>query len=297
MKSFRGMFTARRQVAAAMVLAAGAVGGVTLSAGGGVAGASGTANLSVTQAVSNGTGSGNTIVTDSIHNSGPSTATNVVETALLKVNGGSVSYLTGNAQCEQLPAPSGWTFMFDCQLASLASGHTWSPKFSLTSTNGAPFTRFVSVGEGGPGDPSLANNASTMNSYFGSRADLALSQAATAGASAGKVTVTDSVVNHGPWTASNLQNVIEINSPAFSGVLAASNISAACQFIPPASGYNAAVSCTTASLAPGKTWTLTFSYSGGAGASLVQKGSVTALSPADPATANNTATTTTSYHA
>ena len=88
----------------------------------------------------------------------------------------------------------------------------WSPKFSLTSADGAAFTRIVSVGEGAPGDPSFANNSSTLNSYFGDRADLALRQSATAGASAGKVTITDSTVNHGPWTANSLQNVIEINS-------------------------------------------------------------------------------------
>ena len=105
----------------------------------------------------------------------------------------------------------------------------------------------MSVGEGGPGDPSLANNSSTIHSFFGSRADLSLAQSATAGASAGKVTVTDSIRNNGPWTANHLQQVLEIKSPTFKKVTASSNLpGASCLFIPPASGYNAAVSCTKA---------------------------------------------------
>jgi len=246
--------------------------------------------------VSNGTGSGNTTVTDHIHNAGPSTATNLVEVALLKDTGAATSYFnTTGGTCQQEPAPSGWNFMFTCQLASLASGHTWEPKFSLTSTNGAPFTRFLSVGESGPGDPTLSNNSSTLNSFFGSEADLSLRETATAGASTGKVTVTNTTTNQGPWTANSLQFVAEINSPGFSSVFAASNLGGSCQFIPPASGFNAAVACTTASLTPGQTWTETFSYTGSGGESLVQRGTVTANNPTDPAITNNTANITTKY--
>jgi hypothetical protein len=289
---------AKRQLAAVAVVGVGAVTGIAMSGGSTAANAAGTANLSVSQTVSNGPAANKTIVTDHIHNAGPSTATNVVATALLKTNGGAVSYTTSNATCEQQPAPSGWSFMFTCQLPTLASGHTWEPKFTLMSTQGAPFTRFLSVGEGGPGDPSLANNSSTLNSFFGSEADLALSQSATAGSSAGKVTITDSARNKGPWTANHLQEVLEIKSPTFKSVLASSNLpGASCLFIPPASGFNAAVSCTLGSLNPGALWKLTFSYTGGAGGSLLQKGSISAISPSDPVPGNNAATTTTSYHA
>lgn len=297
MKRISAIITAKRQLAAAVVVGLATATAITTAGGSSRAEAGGTADLSVSQVVSNGTGSGNTTIVDHIHNEGPSTATEVVATALLKTSGGSVSYTTSNATCEQQPAPSGWTFMFTCQLASLKSGHTWIPKFSLTSSNGAPFTRFVSAGENGPGDPSLANNSSTLNSYFGSRADLSLSQKATAGSSAGKVTITNSIRNAGPWTANNLQQVIEINSPTFSGVGASSNLSgASCLFIPPASGFNAAVSCTIGSLDPGGLWKLTFDYTGGPGGSLVQDGTITAASPTDPVPGNNTATTTASYH-
>jgi hypothetical protein len=296
-KNIDAIMSAKRRLAAAVVVALTTAAAVTIVSGSTVADAAESADLSVSQVVSNGTGSGNTTVTDHIHNAGPSTATEVVATALLKTGGGAVSYTTSNATCEQQPAPSGWSFMFTCQLASLKSGHTWVPKFSLTSTNGAPFTRFVSAGENSPGDPSLANNSSTLNSYFGSRSDLSLTQKATAGSSAGKVTITNSIRNAGPWTADNLQLVAEINSPTFSGVGATSNLSgASCQFIPPASGFNSAVSCTIGSLDPGGLWKLTFSYAGGAGGSLVQQGTITAASPTDPVPSNNTATTTTSYH-
>jgi Domain of unknown function DUF11 len=289
----------KRRFAAMMAAIAGlgVVTGIAITGGSTVAGASGTADLSARQVVSNGTGSTSTTVTDHIHNAGPSTATSIVATALLKTAGGSVSYTTSNATCEQQPAPSGWSFMFTCQLASLQPGHTWIPKFTLTSTQGAPFTRFLSVGENGPGDPSLANNSSTLNSYFGAEADLSLSQIATAGSSSGKVTITDSIRNKGPWTADNLQQVIEINSPTFGGVIASSIPSgASCQFIPPAAGFNAAASCTFNALAPGKLWKLTFAYTGGAGGSLVQQGTISAGSPGDPVATNNTATISTHYH-
>jgi hypothetical protein len=288
---------AKRPLAAMAIAGLGALAGLTMSGTSGVASAAGTADLSVSQAVSNGTTPNSTTVTDHIHNAGPSTATDVVATALLKTNGGAASYLTSNATCAQQPAPSGWTFMFTCQLATLQSGHTWTPKFNLTSTKGAPFVRFLSVGAGGPRDPSLANNSSTLNSYFGSEADLSLAQSATAGSSAGKVTITDSIRNRGPWTADHLQQVLEINSATFRTVTAASNLpGAACLFIPPASGFNAAVSCTLGSLTPGGVWRLTFAYAGGPGGSLVQQGAISAVSPSDPISSNNTATTTTSYH-
>jgi hypothetical protein len=288
--------TAKRGVAAMIALGLGAVIGPAVSGGTSVANAAGTADLSVSQVVSNGTGPGNTTVTDHIRNIGPSTATNIVATALLRTSGGSVSYSTSNATCEQQPAPSGWSFMFTCQLASLQSGHTWLPKFSLTSTDGAPFTRFLSAGENGPGDPNFGNNSSTLNSFFGQRADLSLTQSATAGTSAGKVTIIDSTRNNGPWTATNLQLVTEINSPSFSSVGASSNIpGASCNFITPASGFNVAVACTLGSVNPGKVWKITFAFTGGPGGSLQQQGSVTG-SPSDPVSGNNSATTNTSYH-
>jgi hypothetical protein len=299
MTKIKGLTGTKRHLAAivAAVAGVGAVACFAITGGSTGAGAAGTADLSASQVVSNGTGPTSTTVTDHIHNAGPSTATTVVATALIKTAGGSVSYTTSNATCEQQPAPSGWSFMFTCQLASLQPGHTWVPKFTLTSTQGAPFTRFVSVGENGPGDPSLANNSSTLNSWFGAEADLSLGQSATAGTSSGKVTITDSIRNKGPWTAQNLQQVIEINSPTFESVGASSNLpGASCSFIPPAAGFTTAASCTIGSLTPGHLWKLTFAYTGGPGGSLVQQGSISAGSPSDPVSTNNTATTTTQYH-
>ena len=133
MKKMSAMTKTKRGLAAVAVAGLGAAAGMAMIGGNAVASAGPTANLSVSQAVSNGSAANRTTVTDHIYNGGPSTAVNVVATALLKTNGGAVSYLTSNATCEQQPAPSGWSFMFTCQLASLPSGHTWQPKFTLTS--------------------------------------------------------------------------------------------------------------------------------------------------------------------
>jgi len=64
---------------------------------------------------------------------------------------------------------------------------------------------------------------------------------------------------------------------------------------PPASGFNVAASCTTNSLGLLKNWKVTLSYTGTPGGSLEQVGNITAGSPADPNTANDSATTNTNY--
>ena len=94
MKNIAAIMFAKRRLAAAAVVGLATAGAVTIAGGSTVASAAGTADLSVSQVVSNGTGPGNTTVTDHIHNAGPSTATEIVATALLKISGGSVSYTT-----------------------------------------------------------------------------------------------------------------------------------------------------------------------------------------------------------
>jgi hypothetical protein len=186
--------------------------------------------------------------------------------------------------------------MFNCQTSSLAAGSNWTLTETYSGTAGVAFTSFGSVGENNPGDPSLSNNSSTLKTYFGPAADLKLTQAVTPGTSSGTVTITDTAKNLGPWTANTLQLVIEMNSPGFSNVGASSNLPASCQFIPPASGFNVAASCTTTnSLAPLKNWKITLTYSGTPGGSLEQVGNVTANNPPDPHTANDSATTNTNY--
>ena len=261
------------------------------------AAAAGTADLSVSQVVSNGTGSGNTTVTDHIHNAGPSTATDVVATALLKTSGGSVSYTTSNATCEQQPAPSGWTFMFTCQLALAEVRAHLDPQVQPDEQQRGSVHPFRERRRKRPRRPFPGQQ------LFHPQQLLRVASGPFAVAEGYRRLVGrqghhhDSIRNAGPWTANNLQQVIEINSPTFSGVGASSNLSgASCLFIPPASGFNAAVSCTIGSLVPGGLWKLTFDYTGGPGGSLVQQGTITAASPTDPVPGNNTASTTASYH-
>jgi hypothetical protein len=252
------------------------------------------ADLSVVQHVSDGMGAGETTVTDHIHNAGPATATAIVTVALIRTTSARLSYIESGPTCQQEAAPSGWSYLFTCHRASLDSGSTWSPTLTMSGTIGATLTRFLSVGDSSPADPDLSNNSSTLNTYIGNVADVELSQTHTAGASPGKVTVTDTVKNRGPWTANGLQLVGEIKSAALRTVHA-SGTGTTCQIIPAAKGYTKAISCTTDSLTPRHKWLVTLSYTGTAGKALVQKGSVSANNPTDPRAANNTSKTSTHY--
>jgi hypothetical protein len=151
------------------------------------------------------------------------------------------------------------------------------------------------VGELSPADPTWSNNTSTKSSYYGPRADLALAETAAPGTASGKAKAVSTVTNHGPNTANALQMIVEIKSSGYHSVAATGNISTSCQFIPPATGYNRAVSCVTNSLGTGKQWIVTFNYTGTAGTSLTIKTSVSANSPPDPVTTNNSRTKSTTY--
>jgi Domain of unknown function DUF11 len=288
--------TTPRLVAVCVLSLAALSGAVSqLSAAGASAPAS--ANLSVAQSVSNGAAKNQTIITEHVHNAGPSTATNVETVALVKTNSHGLTYFVSSGSCAVEPAPPSWTDSFTCVEPSIRSGSTWEPKITITGTQGATLTQFLSVGAHSPADPSLANNSSTLNTYVGSEADLGLSQAVTAGKTAGNVTVTATVRNHGPWTANALQYVGEIKSAGFSSVHASGPGGSSCQFIPAAAGYNKAIACTFAAVAPGKPWVTKLAFTGKAKSGLVLKGSISANNPADPARANNTASTSTRYKA
>jgi hypothetical protein len=287
----------RRRVVAAAALMAGTLLAGLLDASSAGASAAGSANLSLQQTPSNGASSGSTVDKVVVHNAGPDTANALDVTILVKTKSSLGLGLTSNlsTSCQQQPAPTGWTFLFNCQTSSLSAGSNWTLTETYSGTAGVAFTSFQSVGENNPGDPSLKNNSSTLKTYFGPAADLKLAQAVTPGTSSGAVTITDTAKNLGPWTANSLALVIEVNSPGFSNVEASSNLPTSCQFIPPASGFNVAASCTTSSLAPLKNWKVTLSYNGTPGGALEQVGNVTANNPPDPNSANSSATTNTNY--
>jgi hypothetical protein len=288
-------------VVALVSTAAIVVGGLTTIGSPGAT-AAGTNDLVLKQTTSNGAASGETVVTVKVSNPGSETASKPVLTALISTPSTGLGIVPTSASpstsCPVQRQPSGYQAMFTCQTASIAAGGTWTVVFKFTGTAGKAFTSFMSVGEVSPSDTNMANNATTLNSYFGPAADLQLAQATVPNVTSGRAVIRSTTTNKGPWTANNLQVVAEVKAPNFSAVNASSNQNGvSCQFIPPAAGYDHAFACTLGSLAPGAAWTLTFTHTGTAGTSLQQVTQVTAASPSDPVTSNNNATTNTSYHA
>ena len=281
------------RVAAAALVVAGSVTAVVVPSGAALAAA--TADLSVSQRISGGSVSGQTIDTVTVHNAGPATATNVNITSLLTTASSGLYIRSNTGTCQLAPPPSGYTLLATCQMGSIASGHRVKEVFTLSGEAGVAFTNFVTVGAASPADPKWSNNAGTKSSWYGPRADLALTGTAKPGTTSGTAKVVSTVTNRGPSTANALQMIVEIKSPGYSSVLAAGNLAGSCQFIPPASGYDQAVSCVVDALGSGKQWVETFAYTGTAGTSLIVDTSVSANNPTDPVSSNNSNTKSTTY--
>lgn len=261
-----------------------------------------TADLSVTQAISGSSTSGTTVDTVSIKNPSGSSVSTVILNQFLTTTSTSnilsVPSAPSGTHCTTTPAPSGITVVATCVIPSIAANSTATVKINASGTVGAPFTMLVAIGAAGLSDSNVANNKSTVSSWYGPRAELVSTSSVVAGTTAGTVTVKENAKNNGPNTANALQMVIEIKSAGFSSVIATGNVSGgSCQFIPPATGYNAAVSCVISSLATGKTWTESLAFKGTKGTSLQVDTSVSANNPADPVPTNNKNSRTTTYHA
>jgi Domain of unknown function DUF11 len=264
-------------------------GGAVLVAGSASAGS--TADLAMSQSISGSSTSGHTVDTVTIHNKGSASASNVNLVTLLKSTSSHWSGFGSAGVCEAFKAPSGYLGMVSCQVGTMKSGATVKEVLTWSGTAGTAFSVFATVSDFGPADPVASNNTSTISSYFGPRANLVLTNSAKTGTKAGTATVTSTVVNHGPNNASALQMVIEIKGAGYKSV----HTSGTCQFIPAASGFAQAASCTLPSLKTGAKWTMTFSYTGTAGASLSVATTATAQSPSDPVTSNNSGTVSTKY--
>jgi hypothetical protein len=245
------------------------------------------ADVSVKQHISGGSSNGQTVDTLTIHNAGPSTANNVNLTMLQKSSSNFILTSVNHGTCETEPPPSGYLGLSTCQFGALASGATVVETVKFTGQTGKAFSNYATVGVSSPVDLKLTNNSNTVSTYFGPRADLALSGTAKPGTKAGTAKAVTTVVNHGPNTATALQLIVEIKSTGWKGVSVSATPLSSCQTIPPASGYNGAVSCVTDSLGTGKKWVLTFSYTGKKGAALTMKTTTSANTPADPKLSNN----------
>jgi hypothetical protein len=288
---------ARRHVRSILVavLVLGALVPVLLQSGS--ARAAGSADLSVKQAFSGSSTSGKTVDTITIHNFGPDTATNINYSKFLATTSSVVTVTSNVGVCEFMPPPSSDWKLFDaCQVGTLAAGGNIVVTATWGGTAGVAFTSTVTVG-GSTVDPKNSNNISTASSWYGPRADLRLSQTASVGTTAGKAKFVHTIVNRGPNTAHALQLVIEVKvSGTFSAGYSATPLSS-CQTIPPATGFNHAFACTTNTLATGAKWVLTGTYTGPAGGSVSVKATVSANSPADPVSSNNSGTVATTFHA
>jgi hypothetical protein len=258
--------------------------------------AAGTADLSVRQAFSGSSTSGKTVDTVTIHNAGPDTATNINYSKFLATTSSVVTVTSNVGVCEFMPPPStAWKLFDACQVGSLAAGGNIVITVTWGGTVGVAFTSTVTVGSSIV-DPTSSNNISTKSSWYGPRADLHLSQSGSIGSTAGKAKFVHTITNRGPNTANALQLIIEIKSSGSLSVGYTATPLSSCQMIPPATGFQHAVSCTTNSLATGAKWTLTGTYTGPAGTAVSVKTKVSANNPADPVPADNSGTAATTFH-
>jgi hypothetical protein len=259
--------------------------------------AAGSADLSVRQAFSGSSTSGRTVDTVTIHNAGPDAAANINYSKFLATTSSTVTVTSNAGVCEFMPPPSNAWKLFDaCQVGSLAAGATLVITVTWGGTPGLAFTSTVTVGSSIV-DPTTSNNISTASSWYGPRADLHLSQAGSIGSTAGKAKFVHTITNRGPNTANALQLIIEIKSSGGLSVGYTATPLSSCQTIPPATGFQHAVACTTNSLATGAKWVLTGTYTGPAGTAVSAKTTVSANNPADPVPADNSGTAATTFHA
>lgn len=259
--------------------------------------AAGSADLSVRQAFSGSSTSGKTVDTVTIHNAGPDSATHINYSKFLATTSGVVTVTSNVGVCEFMPPPStAWKLFDACQVGSLAAGANLVITVTWGGTAGVAFTSTVTVGSSIV-DPTSSNNISTASSWYGPRADLHLSQAGSIGSTAGKAKFVHTITNRGPNTANALQLIIEIKSSGSLSVGYSATPLSSCQTIPPATGFQHAVACTTNSLATRAKWTLTGTYTGPAGTSVSVKTTVSANNPADPRPTDNSGTAATTFHA
>ena len=253
------------------------------------ANAAGHPDLKITQRISGSTTKGHTFDTITIKNHGTASASSVnIQLYTTTTSAFTDVFVGGAAVCEVMPAPKGYPYATACQITgSIAAGKSVSLKGDFGGTAGVKFTNLATVGEF-QGDASYTDNRSSVTSWFGPRADLAVSGTAKPGTKKGHLTAVTTVVNHGPNNAVNIQEVVEVKN--LNGALG-SGTTGSCQTIPPATGYQFAFSCVRSSLNTGQAWKITFDYTGTSGKTATMKTTVTSQTK-DPYTKNNAMTKT-----
>jgi hypothetical protein len=247
--------------------------------------AAGRPDLAISQLVSANSQAGHTSDIVTVANHGSATASHLNVELLFTTSSGRFSdSFAGDVTCETMPAPSPYRYALACQLAaSLGTDQSVSFSADLAGAVRAKFSSLALVGELQP-DAQPANNASSLTTYFGTGADLAVAGAVTTGAKVGHANAVIKIVNQGPSAASLTQAVLEAKHV---GTAMVTNHKDGCRSIPPASGYDYAASCVVAVLATGKAWTGDVKFIGVSGRNITV--SVTASShTADPDPTNNT---------
>lgn len=256
-----------------------------VASGTGTAHAAGQPDLVIAQQVSGNSQAGHTSVTVTIANHGNATASHLNVELLLATSSNQFSdSFAGNVTCETMPTPPPYRYAVACQLASsLRAGKKASFTADVGGAVRAKFNSLAAVGEL-QSDARPGNNASSLTSYFGPGADLGVAGIVTSGAKDGRANAEIKIVNQGPSPASLAQEVLEVAHVKSATV---SGLKGSCQPIPPASGYDYAMSCVANVLATGTAWTGHWKFVGVSGRAFTV--TVTASSrTVDPDPSNNT---------
>jgi hypothetical protein len=241
-------------------------------------------DLKVSQFISGSSQSGHTIDTFTIKNNGSGTASHVNMQMYTNTAGpfGDI-FTSGPIVCEVMPAPAPYNYGTACQVSgTIAHGDSVKFKADLSGTAGAKFTNLATVGEF-QGDANVKDNQNTVTSWLGTRADLALAGTAKSGPKDGHLTAVTTVVNHGPNSASHLQEAVEVKNVSAAHATGASG---SCQVIAPATGYDFAFTCVKDALAAHRSWKITFDYSGTSGKTATMVTTISSLTK-DPNSNNN----------
>ncbi|PLY06793.1 MAG: hypothetical protein C0624_04090 [Desulfuromonas sp.] len=222
----------------------------------------------------------NVTFTINLHNNGPSTATSIQVTDQLPAG---LTYVSNSGSGSYNPTTGIWS------IASLATGNTLSLQIIVTVDGGTSLTTITNsaaITAHAQPDP-VAGNDTASASLAVTGADLALSMTVDTFTpnSGGTVVLTLELVNNGSFDASSI-SITELLDPTDLGYV--SHVAGAGSYDPGTGTW------TLAGLTSGDSTTLeiTATVNAASNTTITQTASITSLDQSDPATANNTATTT-----
>jgi len=243
---------------------------------------------------------GNNITyTITVTNNGPSDAQTLSLSDAVPANTTLVSVTTPSGWTRTDAVPAGGTGTLTFTRATLAAGgssvFTVVVNVNASTVNGTIISNTASVSSA-TADPTAGNNSATATTLVQNQADLAITKVRTPNTasitSGTNVTYTVQVTNNGPSPANSVTFTDTV--PAGLEVVSQSNPAGwSCNTL--AVGGNGTITCTKATVANGETATLTVvatvSCSAPNGTVINNTASVSAVSPTDNNTGNNSAST------